>query len=86
MLHSVLTDRARILGDDHPDTIDARFKLAEIATSKGQKRDAIDQCRSILAAQEHVLGGDHPLTQMTRHAIHALATGQDHQTTWPAWP
>jgi tetratricopeptide (TPR) repeat protein len=61
-LQRALTDLTRILGNDHPDTLDARNSLASAYLEAGDLSQAITMFDQILAHKEQVLGGDHPET------------------------
>jgi tetratricopeptide (TPR) repeat protein len=62
LYEQVLTDRRRVLGDDHPETLDSRHNLAVAYRSAGRLDVAISLQEQVLADQRRVLGDDHPDT------------------------
>ena len=62
MLEQNLADQERVLGADHPDTLDARHNLATAYRDAGRTAEAITLVEQNLADQERVLGADHPDT------------------------
>ncbi|MET7903018.1 tetratricopeptide repeat protein, partial [Streptomyces sp. NPDC005355] len=65
----VLADRERILGADHPATLDARNNLANSYSDAGRGQEALDLRERVLADYERILGPDHPDTLTTRHNL-----------------
>jgi tetratricopeptide (TPR) repeat protein len=67
---SLTADLERVLGPDHPDTLDARNSLATAYQAADRAADAIPLFEHILVAQERVLGPKHPdtLTSQTNLA------------------
>lgn len=59
----------RILGDDHPATLDARHNLAVSYGNAGRFQDALDLSERVLADYERILGDDHPDTLRARHNL-----------------
>ena len=81
-----LTDRQRILGPDHPQTLATRGRLAYALLETGnaeQTTRATDMLRDLLKDQKHLLGPNHPHTLATRGrlAYALLETGNAEQTT-----
>jgi DNA-binding SARP family transcriptional activator len=73
--NSVVHDRERLLGLDHPDTLDARHSLAAVYLAQGDRARARAEFTHVLAARRRALGAKHPDTLETRkHA--ALASAQ----------
>jgi hypothetical protein len=68
---SVLADRERILGADHPSTLTARANLASSYRSAGRTTDAIPLQESVLTDRERILGADHPDTIAARKVLTA---------------
>lgn len=66
LFRALLSDSARVLGVDHPDTLDVRHMLAHLSYQSGNKTEALDLLRVLLAHQSRVLGPDHPRTVWTR--------------------
>ncbi|MCK9877061.1 tetratricopeptide repeat protein, partial [Frankia sp. Ag45/Mut15] len=58
-----LTDRVRILGPDHPNTLTSRHNLAGAYQTAGRLTDATDLYEQTLTDCRRVLGSDHPLTR-----------------------
>ncbi|MFD3643683.1 tetratricopeptide repeat protein, partial [Streptomyces griseus] len=56
----ILADRERVLGPDHPDTLESRNNLANTLDDLGERRQAAELHRRNLADRERVLGPDHP--------------------------
>ncbi|MEU6720793.1 tetratricopeptide repeat protein [Nonomuraea sp. NPDC046802] len=61
-----LTDRERVLGPDHPDTLISRSNLAGAYESAGDLNRAIPLYEQTLTDRERVLGPDHPATLISR--------------------
>ena len=53
-------DQERVLGPDHPDTLNSRNNLAIAYRAAGRTDEAITLHEQTLAARERVLGPDHP--------------------------
>jgi hypothetical protein len=62
----VLSDRERILGDEHPDTLTARANLAGSYRSAGRTPEAIELQQRVLSDRERILGDEHPDTLTAR--------------------
>ena len=62
----LLADEARVLGDDHPNTLAVRANLASALADSGRVEDAIEQLQLLLADLVRVLGDDHPSTLAVR--------------------
>jgi Tetratricopeptide repeat len=65
----VLKARARVLGAEHPDTLDARHNLALWTGEAGDAAGARDQFAALLPVRARVLGAEHPDTLRTRHNL-----------------
>jgi hypothetical protein len=62
-LHTqALEGRRRVLGDDHPDTLQSMNNVAELRRKVGDRHGAHDLHSQALAARRRVLGDDHPDT------------------------
>ncbi|MGH3378291.1 MAG: tetratricopeptide repeat protein [Actinoallomurus sp.] len=72
----VLRARERVLGADHPDTLNARYGLARMAAARGRYDDAEAAYRQVLNARERVLGADHPDTLNARYGLARIAAAQ----------
>jgi DNA replication protein DnaC len=64
-----LADRARILGEDHPDTMMSRNNLASAYQEAGRLSEAIAMHEQALADRARILGEDHPDTMMSRNNL-----------------
>jgi tetratricopeptide (TPR) repeat protein len=77
VLTDVLADRARVLGSDHPDTLNSRHNLAHALQSAGRLDEAVALYQEVLADRARVLGDDHPDTLNSgnnlAHAFQAAA-------------
>ena len=56
LYRTVLDDRRRILGDDHPDTLATRHRLARIIGQRGRYGEAEELCHQVLADQRRLAG------------------------------
>ena len=65
----------RVLGPDHPDTLNARNSLAAAYQAAGRVADAIPLFEHTLVARERVLGPNHPDTLTSQNNL--AATYQD---------
>jgi tetratricopeptide (TPR) repeat protein len=59
----------RVLGDDHPDTMATRHRLARIIGLQGRYADAEELCHQVLRDRLRLLGEDHPDNLSTRHRL-----------------
>ena len=59
-------DQARVLGEDHPDTLITRNQLANVYRFAGRLDEAITLYENLLSDRIRVLGEDHPQTLWTR--------------------
>jgi hypothetical protein len=66
-----LADRERVLGPDHPDTLQSRNNLATAYQDAGRAAEAIPLHERTLADLERVLGPDHPNTLQSRDNLAA---------------
>jgi ferritin-like protein len=62
----LLTDRLRVLGADHPDTLRTRNNLASCRGRAGDAAGAVAEFERLLTDRLRVLGPDHPDTLRTR--------------------
>ena len=56
---AVVSDRQRVLGPDHPETLQSRSALACVLRAQGRYAEAEAEYRAVLALRERVLGPDH---------------------------
>ncbi|MFI1826610.1 tetratricopeptide repeat protein, partial [Streptomyces sp. NPDC020412] len=66
-----LTDRERILGPDHPHTLNSRNNLAIALNNLGRHQEAADLHQQTLTDYERILGPDHPHTLNSRNNLAA---------------
>lgn len=66
----VIADRSRELGEDHADTLDARYSQAKVLVLAGQGAQAVPLLRALLDDSARVLGDDHPNTLEVRMYFH----------------
>ena len=59
-------DQARVLGEDHPDTLTTRHNLAYCYQEAGRIDEAITLYENLVSDRIRVLGEDHPQTLWTR--------------------
>ena len=69
LYRDILTTQLRVLGPDHPDTLNTRHCIAMEMAARGNHTDAETEHRDVLTATLRVLGPDHPDTLNTRHCI-----------------
>ena len=69
LFEQILTDRVRILGNDHPDTLISRDNLARAYESNGRLNEAITLYEQTLADSTRILGHDHPSTLASRNNL-----------------
>ena len=67
----LLADQERLLGPDHPDTLNSRNSLAIAYRAAGRTAEAISLHEQTLAIRERVLGLDHPSTLNSRNNLSA---------------
>lgn len=61
-----------VFGDDHEQTLNARFKLAQVQYRQGRFDDALDQYQSIHSDACRALGEEHPNSIAVLNAISAV--------------
>ena len=71
LYEQAVTDRERVLGPDHPDTLLARSNLAGAYQAAGRVGEAIPLYELILVGLDRVLGPDHPDTLIVRSNLAA---------------
>ena len=69
LFEQILTDRVRILGNDHPDTLISRDNLAGAYEADGRLNEAITLYEQTLADSTRILGNDHPNTLASRNNL-----------------
>jgi hypothetical protein len=66
----VLDSRIRVLGADHPHTLDTRYLLAWILGYRDKQSEAAAESRRALQARLRVLGANHPDTVASQQQVH----------------
>jgi hypothetical protein len=69
--HDTLERRRRVLGEDHPHTLNSAHNLATDLRALGDVQAARDLDHDTLVRRRHILGEDHP---DTLNSAHNLAT------------
>ena len=69
LYEQVLTDRIRVLGEDHPNTLTSRNNLAGAYRAAGRLTEAITLYEQLLPDSIRVLGEDHPATLTSRNNL-----------------
>jgi tetratricopeptide (TPR) repeat protein len=69
LYEQTLADTERVLGADHPDTLDSRSNLAGAYGSAGRLGEAIPLYQQTLADRQRVLDADHPDTLTSRNNL-----------------
>ena len=69
LFEQILTDRIRIQGKDHPDTMTSRDNLAEAYQETGRLNEAITLYEQTLADSTRILGENHPNTLASRNNL-----------------
>ena len=67
--HDTLARRRRVLGHDHPDTLNSAHNLATGLRALGEVQAARDLDHDTLARRRRVLGHDHPDTLNSAHNL-----------------
>ena len=68
--------RQRVLGEDHPDTVNALHTLASLLHNQDRDAEAEPLYRQVLAIRQRVLGERHPDTDGARAALASLFRDQ----------
>ena len=79
LYEQVLTDRIRVLGEDHPDTLTSRNNLASAYHAAGRLTEAIMRWQAVCADCLRILGPDHPLTATVRENLEAAKRQRERQ-------
>ena len=77
LFEQTLTDRGRLLGEEHPDMLSSANNLAGAHESAGRLEQAISLYEQILTDCRRLLGEEHPLSQ----AVAANRSGQEQRQT-----
>jgi len=62
----VLNLREKVLGPEHPQTLETRDGLGEVLDHQDRHSEAEAEYRAVLKLEEKVLGPEHPQTLRTR--------------------
>jgi hypothetical protein len=76
-----LASKRRVLGDDHPDTINGCDNLGYAYHAAGRAADAVPLLEEVLRWRDRVLGSDDPQTAMSRAKLTQV---RDHSAQPPA--
>ena len=69
VLRSVIEARARVLGPEHPDTLDSRHRLVYALTRQTKYPEAESEARVVLKLREKFLGFEHADTVVSRYNL-----------------
>ena len=69
VLRQVTTERERVLGPEHPETLASRQRLALALVWQTKYAEAETEYRAVLKLREKVLGPSHPDTLATRNSL-----------------
>jgi hypothetical protein len=68
-LARLVTDSVRLLGPEHPDTLNTRGSLATVRGGCGDVARAVAETEQLLRDRTRVLGPDHPDTRTCRENL-----------------
>jgi hypothetical protein len=68
LCRTALAAKRRMLGDEHPSTLDSIHNLGLLLWAQGSKAEALEMLRQELEVRRRVLGEDHPHTQRSLSA------------------
>ena len=69
LIRSVIEERARALGPEHPDTLDSRQRLIYALTRQTKYAEAEAEAREVLKLRQKVLGPEHLDTVVSRYNL-----------------
>ena len=69
LIRSVIEVRARILGPEHPDTLDSRHRLIYALSRQTKYAEAEAEARDVLRLREKILGPEHIDTSVSRYYL-----------------
>jgi tetratricopeptide (TPR) repeat protein len=69
VLRDVIEARARVLGPEHPDTLDGRHRLIAALTRQTKYSEAESEARAVLKLREKLLGPEHTDTVVSRYNL-----------------
>src|SRR2546430_3996696 len=86
MYRRLLADRRRVLGDDHPDTLATRHRLARIIGLQGRYADAEELCYQVLRDRKSTrLNSSHSQISYAVFCLKKKKTAREYETlTTPA--
>src|SRR5258708_32156252 len=76
LYQQVLSSSEKLLGTEHPETLNTRHALALLYKDQGKYTEAEVLYQQVLSSQEKLLGTEHPHTLGTRHNQALLFTDQ----------
>jgi hypothetical protein len=76
MYRQLLIDQQRVLGDQDPNTLSTRHRLAWVVALQGQYGEAEQMYRQLLLREQQVLGDDHRDTLAARHWLASVVALQ----------
>jgi len=82
---ALLPVRERVLGPEHPDTLETRFDLEFWTGTAGDAAAARDLCAALLPVYERVLGPEHWITVATRHDLDRWTRDADMRAKRDLW-
>ncbi|RMD42060.1 hypothetical protein DV735_g3066, partial [Chaetothyriales sp. CBS 134920] len=83
MSQEVLAKQQQLLGEDHPDTIDAMSSLASTLHAQGKLEEAARIQKEVLAKRQQLLGEDHPGTIDAMNKLASIHHDQGRQEEEP---
>ena len=69
VFRAVIETRTRVLGPEHPDTLDSRHRLIYPLSRQTKNAQAETEARDVLRLREKVLGPEHADTLVSRYAL-----------------
>ena len=80
LFRQVLETQRRVLGPDHPDTLNNMTLLGNALMEQGHYSEAEKSYLEALHGQQRVLGPEHPQTALTAYNLACVAAHQGHKT------
>jgi hypothetical protein len=82
MLREVLGVKRRVLGPEHPDTLEAMHNLGCPLSGQGKHAEAEQMFREVLGVRRRVLGVEHPHTLATLRVLTSLYSTRSTLWSW----
>ena len=73
----VLEARKRILGDEHPNTLNSMNNLASSYSELGRRQEAVELEEKVLEASRRTLGDEHPSTLVRMDNLAIMLSSQN---------